>query len=229
MRSRYRWETKDLLTLEGMIEQGRSDAQIGRALGCTALAVNIVRKRNGIRPRRKAMLTARAVARRLGLACDKKVARWIRAGYLKGRQGQGCGLNRMWYVTEDALLDFLEDPRYWHLWDPGRLESGLRSWVRDVRNGVRFLTIGEVAARLYVQPGTVNDWIHKGYVAAVRRGNWLIRESDLLGFVPPCERPRKVERQHENGIRDGQAQRPRGPVHGWPVDREGGLPALSLC
>lgn len=194
MRSRYRWEANDLLALEEMIEQGRGDAQIGQALGCSAGAVNIARKRRGIRPRRKAMLTARAVARRLGLGCSKTVAQWIRAGYLKGRKGQRCGLNRMWYVDEEALLDFLEDRRYWHLWEPDKVEPGLRAWLSEVRNGARFLTTGEVAARFYVQHPTVNGWIHKGHLPAVRRGNWLIRESDLLGFVPPCERSRKGRR-----------------------------------
>jgi excisionase family DNA binding protein len=195
-RSRYRWEANDLLIIEEMIEQGQTDAEIGRRLGATATAVNIVRKRRGIAPRRKAILTARVVAARLGLGCSKTVAWWIRAGYLKGRRGQRCGLNRMWYITEEALLDFLQDARYWHLWEPERLESGLRLWASEIRNGTRFLTTGEVAARFFVEHATVNDWIHKGYLPAVRRDNWLIKESDLVGFVPPCDRPRgKVQRR----------------------------------
>jgi flavin-dependent dehydrogenase len=136
------------------------------------------------------MLTARVVAAKLGLGCSKAVARWIGAGYLRGRRGQGCGLYRMWYVKEEALLDFLEDPRYWHLWEPDRVEPGLRAWVSEIRDGVRFLTTGEVGARFFVHHAAVNDWIHKGYLPAVRHGNWLVRESDLVGFVPPCERPR---------------------------------------
>jgi excisionase family DNA binding protein len=189
-RSRYRWEANDLLIIEEMIKQGHSDAAIGRTLGCSANAVNIARKRRHIAPRRKTILTARGVAARLGVRCPKAVAWWIKAGYLKGRRGQGCGLNRMWYVREEALLDFLEDARYWHLWDPARVEPGLRLWLSEVRNGVRFLTTGEVATRLCVSHCTVNDWIHKGYLPVVRRGNWLIRESDLVGFVLPCDRPR---------------------------------------
>jgi len=191
MRTRWKWQPNDLLTLEDMIREGRSDAEIGRALGCTPLAVNLVRKRNKIAPRRKVILTARQIAIRLGLDCSKTVAWWIMAGYLKGRKGQGCGLNRMWYVTEETLLDFLEDGRYWHLWQPERLEAPLRLWVNEMRDGVRFLTTGQVAAKFYVEHATVNNWIHKGYLPAVRRGNWLIRDSDLVGFVPPCERLRR--------------------------------------
>ena len=118
MRSRWKWSREDLAHLEGMICEGLSDSRIGRVLGSTANAVNIARKRNGIAPRRKVLLTAREVSRRLGIPCSKSVAWWIRAGYLGGRKGQRCGLNRMWYVTEDALYDFLEDSRFYHLWDP---------------------------------------------------------------------------------------------------------------
>lgn len=189
MRSRWKWSQKDLDRLEGMICEGLSDSRIGRVLGCTAGAVNIARKRNGIAPRREVLLTAREVARRLGVGCSKVVARWIVAGYLRGRKGQRCGLNRMWYVTEDALSDFLEDPRFYHLWDPSRIRPSLK-WAAATRDGTRFLTTGEVGRLLYVRPHTVSAWIHKGYLPAVRRGNWLIREGDLSGFVAPCDRPR---------------------------------------
>jgi len=192
VRSRWKWQLDDLLTLEDMIGQGRSDAEIGRIFGCTPNAVNIARKRHKIAPRRKAILVARRIAVRLGLGCSKTITWWITAGYLKGRRGQGCGLNRMWYVTEEALLDFLEDARYWHLWEVERLEPQLRLWASEMRDGVRFLTTGQVAAKFYVEHATVNNWIHKGYLPAVRRGNWLIRSSDLVGFVPPCERPRRA-------------------------------------
>lgn len=191
MRSRYKWSQDDLWIIEEMVSWGATDVEIGRRLRATALAVNIARKRHGILSRRKALLTARGVARCLGIPCgDKTITWWIKAGYLKARKGQRCGLNRMWYVKEEALLSFLEQPRYWHLWEPARLEPRLRAWVAEIRDGVRFLTTGEVAARFYVRDTTVNSWIHKGYLSAVRRGNWLIREDSLVGFVPPCERPR---------------------------------------
>jgi len=192
MRTRYRYSAADLLTMEEMIYEGRTDAQIGRALGATANAVNIARKRHKIPSRRKVLLTSRAVARHLGIPCEKTVVVWIKAGFLKARKGQRVGRSRMWYIEEEALLDFLADPAYWHRWEPERVNGYLRAWVAEMRNGVRFLTTGQVGAIFHVKHTTVNDWIHKGLLPAVRRGNWLIKNSDLEGFVAPCERPRRI-------------------------------------
>ena len=104
------------------------------------------------------------------------------------------------------MLDFLQDGRYWHLWEPERVGPRLRIWVTEMRDGVRFLTTGQVAAKFYVEHATVNNWIHKGYLPAVRRGNWLIRESDLVGFVPPCERPRQGIKRMVAGRHAGTRQ-----------------------
>jgi len=194
MRSRWKWSAEDLLQLEELLVRGWSDHKIGEALGCTAVAVQVIRKRKRIPPRQRLLLSARAVARKLGVRCSKTVTWWIKAGYLKGRRGQGAGPHRMWYVTEEALLRFLEDARYWHLWDPTKIGADLKPWVREIRNGIAFLTTGQVATQLHVGHSAVNAWIHRGLLPAVRRGNWLVRDCDLRGFVPPCERSRKGKR-----------------------------------
>jgi len=194
MRSRWKWSAEDLLRLEELLARGWTDRKIGQSLGCSAVAVQVVRKRHHIAPRGRLLLTARAVARKLGVRCSKTVAWWIRSGYLKGRRGQRAGPNRMWYVTEDALVCFLEDEGYWHLWNPAAVEPALRPWIADLRNGARFLTTGQVATRLCVGHSAVNAWIHRGLLPAVRRGNWLVREADLRGFVPPCQWSKKGKR-----------------------------------
>lgn len=161
MRSRWKWSNEDLLALEEMVYAGYSDEH-------------------------------RRVARVMGLKCSKTVAWWINKGYLKARRGQPVGRSRMWYISEDALHRFLADPAYWHLWTPDRVTDALlRGWVSEIRNRTRFLTTGQVGALLGVKHTTVNDWIHKGLLPAVRHMNWLIRESDLRGFIPPCERSKK--------------------------------------
>ena len=191
MRSRWKWSAEDLLRLEELIARGWTDAKIGEALGCSAVAVQVIRKRKGIPSRRRAILSARAVASKLGVSCSKTVAWWIRAGYLRGRRGQRAGPNRMWYVTEEALLAFLDDPHYWHLWEPAGVDDSLRSWVTDIRNGDRFLSTGQVGAVLGVGHKAVWGYINRGLISGVRRGNWLVREADLRAFVPLCERSRK--------------------------------------
>ena len=184
------------MRLEEMLAAGMSDRAIGRRLGCTPVALNVVRKRRGIPARRTLLHSARVIAKRLGIPSgDKTVTWWLRQGYLKGRRGQGCGPHKGWYVTEEALFDFLADESYWHLWTPERIrDAEVAEWTAENRNGTRFLTTGEAGRRLGVCHAAVHCWIQRGLLPAVRRGNWLIREQDLAGFVPPCERSRKGQR-----------------------------------
>lgn len=181
------------MQIEDGVEKGLSDSAIGALIGCSANAVNIARKRHGLPSRRKALFSARAVADRLGLSCSKVVTKWIGRGWLRGRRGQRQGPYRQWYVTEDALLKFLEDPRGWPAWNPERIRDRfLREWATEVRTA-RYLRPGDVASRYAVGVGAVNDWIHRGILPAQRWGNWWIREDDLKTFTPPCEQVRRLE------------------------------------
>jgi hypothetical protein len=163
---------------------------MARQLGCTKIAVQIARKRNGIASRSATLLSARAVQERLGLGCSKTVTRWIKLGWLAGKRGQQVGPYRMWYVTEDALLTFLEDPAYWHVWQPERItDRHLRLWAIEERS-YRYLSVGEVAKRFCVGYAAVNNWISRGLLPAKKYGNWWIRDCDLTGFVAPNERSR---------------------------------------
>ena len=79
------WTPERVFRLDELIRQGRSDVQIGKALGCTANAVNLARKRRHLPARRTVLLSARAVATQLGVSCAKSVVRWINAGWLRAR------------------------------------------------------------------------------------------------------------------------------------------------
>lgn len=185
-RSRRQWTERDLFQLEDLLAQGLSDAVIAKRLGCTPEAVNLARKRHGLRSRSALLLSSREIARRLGIGCAKTVTRWIEAGWLVGKQGPRRGPYRQWQVTELNLWAFMESPDHWHRWDAERIpDPYLREWAIGVRGGVRFLTPGQVAWRLCVGVGAVNDWIRAGLLPAVRNGNWLVRESDLADFTPP--------------------------------------------
>lgn len=197
-RKRPRVWTRPLrLRLAELLDAGLADEVIARelsaAFGCrlTAEAVNLARKRYGIASRTRRAHTGRSVARLLGLGCSKQVARWCRAGWLRGRQTQRRGGNRQWRILHDDLLAFLEDEAHWHRWQPERItDAALREWALELRAGVAFLTVGQVAERCYVEPTTVNQWIHRGELPAVRNGNWLVRSDVLADFVPPGQRPR---------------------------------------
>ena len=185
------WTPERVTRLEGYLEQGLSDEVIARRFGVSSDAVNLARKRHRVDSRTRLTLNSRKVAAQLGIPCSKTVVGWIEAGWLKARRGPARGGNRQWLIKEEAVLDFLRDPAHWHRWQPERIpDICFREWAIEVRAGVRFLTVGEVAARYSVIVNMVGQWIHKGWLPAVRHANWLIRESDLAGWVVPCERRR---------------------------------------
>jgi hypothetical protein len=186
------WPLPRRWRLMELIERGWPDARIGDVLGCSAIAVKLARRRYGIAPKSRAILTAREVAKRLGIRCAKTVAWWIASGWLSGQRGWAVGKNRAWMVREEALLGFLADPAHFHRWQPERItDRGLREWAMAQRGDVRFLTLGGAAAWLCqtrsicVERGTVAQWIAKGWLPAVRNGNHLVRQDDLATFQRP--------------------------------------------
>lgn len=186
-----RWTARDLFQLDMLLDQGLPDAAIARRLKRTPEAINLARKRHGLQSRSDRLMSARTVADLMGLGCAKTVTRWMQRGYLAGKRGPCRGPHRQWQVDEEALWRFIENRRHWHRWQPERItDAGLREWAMELRDGVRFLTPGEVAWRLCVGTATVNTWIRGGLLPAVRNGNWLIRESDLEGFTPPGQLPK---------------------------------------
>lgn len=176
--------------LDRMLDQGWSDATIGRRLGRTAVAVHIRVKRLGLESRTARTLNARKVAALLGVSCSKTVSRWVERGWLRGRRQMHRGPNRQWLFSEDALLEFMRDPRTWPAWSPGLIaDACLREWAEEVRRE-RYLSVGEVAQRYSVGAGTVGSWLDNGLLPSIRYGNRWVPESALRGFVAPCERSR---------------------------------------
>ena len=185
-----RWTENELMELDSLLDAGLSDEAIALRLNRSVDAVKIKWTRMKFRCRRDRVLTARAVSRYMGWGCAKKTTRLISEGVLTGRKGQGVGRNFMWYVQEDALIEFLKDPRYWARW---RVEDithpDYRAWAQEIRTE-RYLTTRQVAEMHGVLHPTVQSWIEKGLLPAIRWANWQIREADAKAFVPPCERDR---------------------------------------
>lgn len=179
------WTPERLWEVMGYVDAGHTDARIGARMGVSADAIRIVRKRNGIRAARYGYLSARQIARTLGID-EHPVCNWIRRRWLSGRFDATWGGPGQWLVRRTSFERFLHDERYWHIWQPERITDWeLRARMIELRAGVRYLTIGEVADRMYVTHNTVNGWIHKGYLPARKYGNWWIEESDLEAFVLP--------------------------------------------
>lgn len=226
------WTEEELMLVEEWIGLGRSDEAIGQRLGRTATAIQVIRKRRGIASRTRSLLSSQAVAQQLGVRCPKTVVRWLRLGWLQGRQGQRRGPHRQWFVTEEALLAFLQDPRGWPAWSPERIsDPSLREWATEVRTE-RYLRLGEVARRFHVHEHTVWQWLERGELAAVRWGNWWIAESSLRGFVIPSERVR----EHPSPVRFSEHEDARLMVlrkrlgWSWPaIGADMGRHASVLC
>lgn len=182
------WSRQRLWKLASFLEDGLTDAQIAKKLGTTANAVNLARKRHGIPSRTELLLSAREAAKLLGFGCPKKVVWLIEIGAIQGRLGQRRGANRQWYVTRDAILTYLEHEPTWPTYDPAKItDPVMRDWATEIRNGVRYLSLTEVAERTFVEPPTVHQWIKKGYLRAERigRGNHVVREDALADFKRP--------------------------------------------
>ncbi len=215
---RKAWTPDDDLTLEELASQGLTMAQIARRMGRSVNSVDVRSGRLGLM-RKVRPMSARTVADLLGVACSKTVLRWIKDGHLRGRRlALRAGANHRYAVTEEALFAFLADPAHWHRWDAERItERDLREWATEHRAGVRFLTLGEVAARYCVVTATVSSWIEREELRAVRNGNHLVRESDLEGFTPPHARDHSGMRAYRfSAHEDETLLRLRGAGVSWP-------------
>lgn len=192
------WTAKDLDTLYQMIDAGYSYDAIARRLKRSRVAVVLKCKRLNHRLlKTKAALTCRQVQALLGLGCAKAVTRWIGMGLLKARNA-GAPERPLWRVQWEDLCAFLEEPTNWMAYDPARItEAALREWACEIRQGQpRWLRQGEIAARYNVTVETVGQWIQKGWLPAVRYGNWWVSEAALVNWVPPCMRDRRTWRTH---------------------------------
>lgn len=185
------WTIADKSKLAAMIDTGYSYDRIASRLGRTRGAVITECKRHYLRiTTSDTTLSARAVAELLGLGCSKIVARWIRRGWLKARNA-GSKTRPLWRIDRCDLDTFLENESVWMAWEPSLIrDSALREWATELRHGrPRWLPIGEVAQRYHVEWRAVGVWIRRGWLPGVRYGNWWLRESDLIGWVVPGDRP----------------------------------------
>lgn len=182
------WTPDEESILEELIERGYSMEACGSQLGRSANSVKIKAKRLGMRLRTdRRSLTCRDVARIMGIGCGKTIVGWVERGWLTPVQ-QDRPVKGNWRFDEHALWDFVTIGDAHMTWSPDRItDPELRAYAREIRaTAPRWLCPSEVAKRLGVSLGAVNDWIHKGLLTGVKYPNWWIREDVLAGFVVPC-------------------------------------------
>lgn len=184
------WTREEIDRLVDLLDAGLGYDAIAARLGRTPTAIRIKVTRLDCRMlRRSTVLTARDVARLLGKGCSKSVTRWIALGWLTASASE-CNGTRIWRIRWDDLMMFLRTRRTWPAWEVDRVtDPDLRAELQALRaDDGPWLTPGEVARRLGVTDSAVSQWVRKGFIPAVRYGNWHINARDLEGFVPPCER-----------------------------------------
>lgn len=190
-----RWTPSEELRLIELLEAHKTYREIGKDLGRTEVAIIVRCHRMGFFLTTTNGRTVNAVAGLMGVEHDA-VRWWVREGWLKAhRTDMRVHAGYVTMVEDDDLLAFLENPEHWHIWEPERIrEYALREWATEMRAGVRYLTVGEAAQRMYVTANCVNQMIHDGRLPAVRWGNWRIREEDAVYPEPPSRkrRPRAV-------------------------------------
>lgn len=196
------WSAAEIALLEDTAGW-RSPEAIAAQLGRTPTAVRLKAKKLGVRWTRQGKealpghgLTARAVARALGVQ-DKAVTWWLDRGYLAGtRRAVGMGPHKMWRVQPAAIEAFLRDYRW--LYDPARIvDRGWRAFVAALPVAAYVGTI-EAARLLCYQPGSIPALIRRGDLAGEKWGaNWRIPLRAIHAFVPP-----PIAYGHDQRVRD---------------------------
>lgn len=183
------WTPPRRWQLMEMLEDGMTDYEIADHFGVTQPAIKHVRDRFGLRPTSRIHYSAIRAADLLGVSHSLVIA-WIDEGLLHAERGVQRWVRQQWRISFMDLVEFLENPDNDHLWEPDVVD---RMFIQQAerRAKVRFLTIDEVGVRYGRSRGAVWNWIHRGWLPAVKRGRLLVRESDLDGFVPPAERKRR--------------------------------------
>lgn len=206
------WTQDEQDRVVDMLRDGRGVRDIARALGRSPSAVHcwIERSEYGsIHAIRTGDIlqvrSASQVAALLGVP-DWKVGRWCTSGYLGGRRnlsahtqwdlkrrkdGRPRTRNRTFLITDDALLMFIQDRRYWMLWRPEHItDPAWRDEAIEARRraGGDWLTPQQVGDRLGYTASAVTEWVRRGQLPGTRVGHRLyIWSTDLDSFIPPGE------------------------------------------
>lgn len=214
------WTPPRQWELMTMVDEGLNDRQIAEIYGRHRHAIHLARRRYGIRSCSQIHHSGVEVSQLMGLSHHSYVYRWIEQGYLRATR-QPSETNTPWVITDADLVAFLEDERYWHLWEPDGVDRRFSQQLK-LREGVRFLAPKEVAQRLKVQPATVHLWIRRGVLPARRYAHchYRVLESDLDGFVQPLHKLRRFTDQEDSIVLDMRDRDETWTAIGAVIDRD---------
>lgn len=184
-----RWGPIRRSEAEELREQGYSYKAIGRRFGVNGRAVRYMFDRTGrVEPH---VLTGLAFRKLMGFSSGQALLlNLVRDGTIPSTCVSYGRSPRTWLVDYEALIAWLEDERYWGLWDPERItDPALCEWACEMRRDAFRLTPREIARLCGVRPGRVLRWIRRGQLpatslpTAIRHSHFYVLERDLRAFL----------------------------------------------
>lgn len=193
------WTASEHARLEQMLDEGYGYEAIARRLGRTFDSVRSKAQRRGVSFGLTVWpMSAYRCALLMGVD-HKRLARWIRDGWLAARRARTEG-RPGWRITWEAFDAFLSNPDYFMAWDARHIQdSDLRAWAMELRAGhARWLTLEEVGKRIGISVEPIRQRILGGRLPAVkRRQAWYVRETDIAPAGAHPAHPRQRSKPQE--------------------------------
>lgn len=196
------WTEDDRALLDLMTQQGYGVPDIARKLKCDVQRIYNHTKGGKIvtlRAQKGAKVRPVVEVGTLFGVSKNTAYHWVERGWLQGRRNKawavraGSKPQRPHYlITEQAILDFIENRKTWVAWDVWRItDPDWRKHAECVRRdaGGYWLTSKDMANRFGYSGGTVSEWARRGVLPSLKYGqNHFFWSEDLAGWQPPLER-----------------------------------------
>lgn len=171
-----RWTHRRRFKLDDLMARGYSDDRAAEALGTTPYAISGACKSFNIaRPFRQGYTLTR-LRKMLGVG-QRALSRWHQDGRIRMRRTGATIAGKRCLMTSHAdLMAFLDDPGHWHCWEWQRIrDAELRTYCRELRGHVVYLSSSEAAYELGITQIGVN--------AAIKRGRLPARQDGILNRI----------------------------------------------
>lgn len=140
--SRRPWRHDEIARLDVLVSEGYDAPAIGRMLGRTAAGVCVAARRylGGLQAHRSLsgaeVYTIRSAADLIGRSA-KVIMRLVDRGVIESKRTEKRWFGakgRERFITAEALITFLDNPRYWMLWNPETItDPDLRAYTEEQR------------------------------------------------------------------------------------------------
>lgn len=118
------------------------------------------------------------------------VCYWRRQGWIP-LQRRATPRSQRWAIEQDVLLGWIQDPRYWMLYDPAAItDPDWRDEALRARAAVpwRWVRLSDAIAARGYGPAVMATWVKRLRSATHMSNAWWVHDTEVAAFVPPCER-----------------------------------------